>query len=152
MTGIPAWQAALDRLVNSDPDLDAGAELVVADPDGTEVFRAPLARMWRLDTEDPQTVWIRPVFGGYQDYPTGPWRFALAGVRRRSLAFHTVTVDGDDVTFELVNDQWARIRPVRPDLRAQLERWDTFVLAQLPAEIEADLEALAEDSWHGEWA
>lgn len=149
----PAWQAVLDDLVRGDPDINPGAELVVDDPDGSEVFRAPLARMWRIDTDDDHVLWVRPVFGGYQDYDNGPWKFGLADSRRRNLSFRTVdtTPDGE-VAFELGNDQRARIRPVCADLHPQLERWDTFVLTRLPATVEADLEALAEDSWHGEWA
>lgn len=147
----PELHAALDALIRTDPDVHPGAELVVTNPDGSEAFRAPLARMWRAEP-DSNVIWIRPVLGGHQEYPGGPWRFPLADVRRRNLNYTDVTISDNEVVFELVNDQRARLRPTRPDLQPQLEHWDTFVLTVLPADIEAALTELAEDSWHGPWA
>lgn len=159
MTGTESWMPILDTLIKGGPDLEGGAELTVFDPDdGPEVFRAPLARMWRHQPDQP-VIWLRPIFGAYQDYEGAPWRFSLSYCRRRSLSYHQVGIDQPDadsaqvaVSFELWNGQRALVRPIRPDLQPTLERWDTFVLTQLPASVEADLEALAEDSWHGEWA
>jgi hypothetical protein len=41
----------------------AGAALAVTDPDGHLAYQAPLARMSRIDDQDPAVLWIRPVTG-----------------------------------------------------------------------------------------
>ena len=63
--------------------VDAGARLVVTDPDGTEVFRAALARHHRFEDDGDQVVWIRPLVGG-QDTGSG-YLFNLSLTRRRTL-------------------------------------------------------------------
>ncbi len=150
MPDMPDWAGRLAELLDPDPDRP-GAELAVDDPDGTEVFRTALARMWRTEPDYPDVIWIRPVFGSYQEDDGGAWRFSLAATRRRSLTFTTVDVEDDGLVFDLVNGQRAHVRPVRPDLQLELERWDTFLLTQLSAQDEAALEELSEDSWQGRW-
>lgn len=152
MTAVEEWPDRFGELVIGGPDVDeGGAELVVEDPDGTVAFRAPLARMWRHEP-DTKSIWIRPIIGGHQDYPGAPWRFSISNCRRRGLKYLAAAIHGDRVVLDLWNGQRARVQPVNEDLRGQLERWDTFVLTQMSAEAEAALEALAEDSWYGEWS
>jgi hypothetical protein len=131
-------------------NLEGGAELVVDEPDGREALRAPLARMWRFD-DDGTAVWVRPVVGGYHRDGIGDV-FSLSLARSRALSLSQVTVDGRELRLELATGQRARIRPISAELAPELERWDTFVVCVLPADVEADLDRLADDSWHGEWA
>jgi hypothetical protein len=135
-----ALEGTLDELIVGH-DLQGGAEMVVDDPDGTEVFRAALARSWRID-DDRTTLWIRPVVGGYHEPGLGDM-FDLSEARPRSASLHGVTVGaGGGLHLELATGQRAWIRPIGADLLPDLERWDTFVLNSVSADVEADLERL----------
>lgn len=133
----------------------AGATLDVTDPAGELVYSAPLARMWRLDADDPAALWIRPIAGRAE--LGGLVEFSLSTARRRSLDVLAVHL-GDDghwpvVTAELRNGQRATIRAAEGEQElALLEDWDTFTLTALTADEEAALEDLVEDSWHGRHA
>jgi len=168
---IPPWLARLDDLlagrqtvqpVEPGPAGAAGAELVVTDPttdpttdsgpDAGEVFRAPLARHYRVDDYDPQLIWIRPILGGYA--PADPssehdYLFHLNTARRRSLHIARATVQEDDVVLQLRNGQSARIGPATGPARTQLWLWDQFMAITLTAQQAAQLAELREDSWIG---
>jgi hypothetical protein len=111
-------------------ELDVGAELIVTDPGGTEAFRAPLARHWRIDDEDDHIIWIRPILAGYTEDNGAP-AFNLSLARRRSLGYTTAELDGDAVVLHLRNDQIARVHPASGDALDELARWDTFRLARV---------------------
>lgn len=151
------WQEHLSRLLDGthapgDP-LEHGAQLVVTDPDGSEVFRSALARCFRVEQDDPTLVWIRPVLRGAIDPETGWYVFNLNLVRRRCLHWTTVTDGpGGGLVFGLVSGQVARVEPARGDELAELRRWDDFTLTVLTAEEERALEALEEDSWIGRFS
>ncbi|MFC6600482.1 hypothetical protein [Kitasatospora paranensis] len=138
--------------------LDAGAQIVVTNPDGTEAFRAALARHWREDEDDANLLWIRPVVGGgpSPDHEFG-YVFNLSLARRRALHWHTAGVDGRGrIVLRLAasgggEGQTARIEPASGAELEELERWDTFVDLLSPKEEQA-LEELAEDSWSGRFA
>lgn len=135
-----------------------GATLRVTDPDGTLVYTAPLARMWRLDPDDPTVLWLRPI-AGRATPPDGDTEltptFSLSAARRRSIAADTVhlSADGDTatpmITVEQRTGQRATITVAAGDELAELAAWDTFTLTVLSAADEAALEELAEDSCHG---
>lgn len=131
-------RGTLDRLLVG-RDLQGGAEMVVYDPDGTEAFRAPLARSWRID--DDVTLWIRPVVGRYHEDGVGDMYSSEARARAVSLRAVTAGEDGS-LHLELVTGQRAWIRPIGADLLPELERWDTYVLCIVSAETEANLEQL----------
>ncbi|MFD8732322.1 hypothetical protein [Streptomyces sp. NPDC059611] len=131
--------------------VDAGARLVVTDPDGTEVFRAALARHHRFDGDGDgdQVIWIRPLVGG-QDTGSG-YLFNLGLARRRSLTVvHAGLVD-DSVEIRLAGGQKARIEPADGLELEELTRWDDFANRLTPEE-DAALGKLEADSWYGRYA
>ncbi|MEV8099106.1 hypothetical protein [Kitasatospora sp. NPDC085879] len=138
--------------------LDAGAQIVVTNPDGTEAFRAALARHWRQDEDDANLLWIRPVVGGGPSPdPEFGYVFNLSLARRRALHWHTADVDDRGrVVLRLAasgggKGQTARIEPASGAELEELARWDTFVDLLSPQEEHA-LAELAEDSWSGRFA
>ncbi|WP_051740030.1 hypothetical protein [Kitasatospora sp. MBT66] len=156
-----SWQNALEDLVagrhsaSGDHD-DAGAQLVVTDPDGTEVFRAPLARHHRIDPDQPNLLWLRPIVGGSPnpDVPT-LYDYNLNVARRRALVWDRVEVGADGaVSFQLAplgdeeQGQGARVEAADGEELETLSRWDDFV-SRLSADDEAELDRLAADSWTG---
>ena len=160
---MTTWNERLTGLLagthttTGDP-LDAGAQLVVTNPDGTEAFRAALARHHRTDQDDPQLLWIRPVVGGGPSTsPDFDYAFSLSAARRRSLHWQAAAIDetGDVVLHLVAPDeeagQTARIQPARDSELEELKRWDTFV-DQLDPDEEEALDALEEDSWNGRFA
>lgn len=157
MNGGPGWRERLDQLVDGghsgtgDP-LDAGARLVVTDPDGTERFRAALARHTRDDLDQPGLTWVRPVTGRYPDPDTGEPRFALALARRRGLdVIHGALVDDDRVRLTLRNGQTAHVEPASGAELDDLTAWDQFTLDRLTAGELAELDALDADGWYGRY-
>jgi hypothetical protein len=136
-----------------DDDLDYGAQLVITEPDGTETFRAPLARHRRVDDQDTHVLWIRPIHSGTAAGPAGLPVFSLSVCRRRGLAFTRATVSRDgDVVLTLASGQRAIIQPAAgPDLET-LKLWDEFTLNVLSAEEELDLDRLNGDSWYGRFS
>ncbi|MFD8887499.1 hypothetical protein ACFV0H_34175 [Streptomyces erythrochromogenes] len=148
------WRRRFSDLVagnhspTGDP-VDAGARLVVSDPDGTEVFRAALARHHRFEDDDDQVVWIRPLVGG-QDTGDG-YLFNLGLVRRRSLSWTQACMVNDGVEIDLATGQKARIEPADGPELEQLTRWDDFTNRLSPDE-DAALGRLDADSWHGRYA
>jgi hypothetical protein len=135
----------------TDDELDAGAQLVVTEPDGTEVFLAPLARHHMSDPDDPHVLWLRPVLGGARSPEPGGWYvFNLSLSRRRGLAYDSARIDENgDVILVLRGGQIARIQPAAGRELEELQRWDDFTLNVLTAEEEADLDRLDADSWYG---
>ncbi|MFD9774247.1 hypothetical protein ACFWXE_28530 [[Kitasatospora] papulosa] len=148
------WHQRLSDLVagnhspTGDP-VDAGARLVVSDPDGTEVFRAALARHHRYEDDGDQVIWIRPLVGG-QDTESG-YLFNLGLARRRSLPVARADVVDDGVEIDLTTGQKARIEPADGPELEQLSRWDDFT-NRLSPEEDAALGRLDADSWHGRYA
>ncbi|OEJ29078.1 hypothetical protein AS594_36395 [Streptomyces agglomeratus] len=146
------WRRRFSDLVagnhspTGDP-VDAGARLVVSDLDGTEVFRAALARHHRF--EDDQVLWIRPLVGG-QD-TGGGYLFNLGLARRRSLPVAHADLVDDGVEIDLTTGQKARIEPADGPELEQLTRWDDFTNRLTPEE-DAALRRLDADSWHGRYA
>jgi len=141
-----------------DPESGTGAELVVFDPDGTQVFGAPLARHFCLDP-DEDVLWIRPVLGGYEltkdirQAGDPLYAFSLDASRRRGLSLQDVAlVDGGVRVVQPGTEQVCWIRPAGPEALGELERWDTFVGVHLSAEDELALDRVDNDSWHGRWA
>jgi hypothetical protein len=135
-----------------DDDLDNGAQLIVTEPDGTESFRAPLARHYRLADDDPHVLWIRPVIGdGIPASEAGgmpAWNLSVC--RRRGLAFTDATVsEHGDVILRLRSGQTAVIQPAAGRELEILNQWDDFTLNVLSAEEERDLDRLDTDSWYG---
>lgn len=129
--------------------VDAGARLVVSDPDGTEVFRAALARHHRFEDGNDHVVWIRPLIGG-QEVGNG-YLFNLSLTRRRSLSVVRATVVDDGIEIDLTMGQTARIEPADGPELVQLARWDEFTNRLTPEE-DAALGRLDADSWHGRYA
>ncbi|WP_410574318.1 hypothetical protein [Amycolatopsis sp. cmx-4-61] len=119
-----------------------GAELVVFDDD-REVFRAALARHARLDDEDPDVIWIRPIVttGGSGSGLPG---FDLAIVRRRALHVAAARRDGRRVVLDLVTGQRAHVRPARGPQLAVLQDFDTW-MTTLTAAQRAEIGALDHD-------
>ncbi|MCX4792027.1 hypothetical protein OG369_43105 [Streptomyces sp. NBC_01221] len=154
MTAAQQWQQRVSDLLagvhspTGDP-VDAGARLVVFDPDGEEVFRAALARHHRF-ADDDQTVWIRPLIGG-QDTDEDGYLFNLGVARRRSLAWESVSIVDDGVEIDLATGQRARIEPADGAELEELVRWDEFTNRLTPDEEDA-LRRLDADSWHGRYA
>lgn len=153
MTSDIQWRQQFSDLLagnhstTGDP-VDAGARLVVSDPDGSDVFRAALARHHRFD-DDEQIVWIRPLVGG-QDTVDG-YLFNLGVARRRSLQWETARLVDDMVEIDLVNGQRARIEPADGAYLTELARWDDFT-NRLTTEEDAALRRLDADSWQGRYA
>ena len=147
------WEELLVRWLGGDPDLQAGAELEVAEADGTVVFLAPLARHHRLEGD---TLWLRPVVGGYE--PSGdepglpPYAFSLNQARARALSLAELSSEGEELVLPQPGGQVARIRQAGRPTLAELERWDTFFYTVLSASEEAELDRVWGDSWWGQWA
>jgi hypothetical protein len=157
----PDWQPALTALLgHPDPGLGGGvqgAELVVSDPaDPTGDYRAALARHHRLEPGDPPVLWIRPLNDGYTPPARAAGepdhRFSLNETRRRGIAYRNASLIDGELHLDLVDGRAATIRPVQPDLAHQLDAWDTFVTTVLPANVEAELDQLVDDSWTGTWS
>ncbi|KOV54701.1 hypothetical protein ADL00_29625 [Streptomyces sp. AS58] len=148
------WRQRFSDLVagnhspTGDP-VDAGARLVVSDPDGTEVFRAALARHHRFEDDGEQVIWIRPLVGG-QDAGSG-YLFNLNVARRRALSVTRADLVDDGVEMELTTGQKARIEPADGPELEQLTRWDDFT-NRLSPEEDAALGRLDADSRHGRYA
>ncbi|MFI5986801.1 hypothetical protein ACIBEA_38810 [Streptomyces sp. NPDC051555] len=153
MTAAQQWRQRFSDLIagehstTGDP-VDAGARLIVFDPEGEEVFRAALARHHRF-TDDDQTVWIRPVFGG-GDTGSG-YLFNLGVARRRSLQWKSAQVVECAVEMDLVTGQRARIEPADGAELEELTRWDEFTNRLTADEVSA-LRSLDADSWQGRYA
>jgi hypothetical protein len=128
--------------------VDAGARLVVFDPDGNEVFRAALARHHRF-VDDDQIVWIRPLVGG-QDTADG-YLFNLGMTRRRSLHWEGARLVDGVVEIDLVSGQRAHVEPADETDMAELIRWEDFT-DRLTPEEDAALQRLDADSWQGRYA
>ncbi|MFF4534023.1 hypothetical protein ACFY1P_32740 [Streptomyces sp. NPDC001407] len=128
--------------------VDAGARLVVLDPDGNEAFRAALARHHRFVDED-QAVWIRPLVGG-QDTSDG-YVFNLGVARRRALQWKGAQLVDGAVEIDLVTGQRARVEPAEGAELEELARWDDFT-DRLTPEEDAALRRLDADSWQGRYA
>ncbi|MBC7267460.1 hypothetical protein ACF09G_32095 [Streptomyces albogriseolus] len=150
------WRTRLADLLagnhssTGDP-VDAGAQLVLTDPGGTEVFRQALARHFRAEPEPDQVIWIRPLVGG-QASPDLGFVFNLNQTRRHALAWTEAHLDANgDVIMQLRSGETARIQPAEGDELAKLERWDDF-LNRLTREEEQQLAALEDDSWHGQFS
>lgn len=150
------WQTRFADLLagnhssTGDP-VDAGAQLVVTEPGGTEVFRQALARHFRAEPAPEQAIWIRPLVGG-QPSPDLGFLFNLNQVRRHALEWTEVHLeDNGDVIMQLRSGETARIQPAEGEALTKLERWDEF-LNRLTRREEQQLAALEEDSWHGQFS
>lgn len=128
--------------------VDAGARMIVFNPDGSEAFRAALARHHRFEESEP-VVWIRPLVGG-KDTGDG-YLFNLGLARRRSLRWQAVRLVDDGVEIDLVNEQRARIEPADGTELTELTRWEEFT-NRLTSEEDAALRDLDADSWQGRYA
>jgi hypothetical protein len=151
------WLHRIDTLLSgrhttTGDELDAGAELVVGDPDGREVFRAALARHHRADPDDPRLIWVRPIIGGYTEERTGLRLYDLNLCRRRGLSVTDAQIRDGDVVLSLDSGQTARITPASPEALAELQAWDTFTLTILTTEEENELGRLSGDTWTGRFA
>lgn len=143
------WEKVVERLINGDvPAATEGAQLVVTDPDGSEVFRSALARHFRLDPEEDRLLWVRPIAPGVTDPSTREVVYSLNACRRRALSWNEIHVDGEVVHLILESGQIARIEQTGEREAAELRSWDLFVLG-LSVEEEKSLEELAGDSWWG---
>ncbi|WP_284740319.1 hypothetical protein [Amycolatopsis sp. RTGN1] len=119
-----------------------GGELVVFD-EGREVFRAALGRHTRLDDDDPDVIWIRPIVtsaGSESNLPA----FDLAIVRRRALHVTAAWQDGRRLVLELDTGQRAHVEPARGPQLAVLQDFDTWITT-LAGEQRAGIEALGHD-------
>ncbi|GAA1439033.1 hypothetical protein [Nocardiopsis tropica] len=150
------WENTVHGLItgahtSTGDELDAGAQLVVEHPGGEEAYRAALARHYRLDEEQENLLWVRPIVPGGLDPETGERTYNLNACRRRSLAWTRLQVQSECVVFTLVNDQVARIEPAQGEELDELRSWDAFQL-NLTGEEEQELEQLREDSWWGRYA
>lgn len=147
------WEERLSRLLVGAQGLSAGAELEVAEPDGAVAFLAPLARHYRVEGD---TLWVRPVVGGYEpaedEAGLPPYAFSLNQARARALWLGALRAVGDALVLPQPSGQVARIRQAGRATLAELERWDTFVYTVLSAEEEAELDRVWGDSWWGRWA
>lgn len=151
------WMQRLDDLLNgrhsaTDDDLDAGAQLVVTDPDGSEAFRAALARHHRVDPDDCQLIWVRPVVGGFP-LDSGPRAFNLSLARRRGLRYTAARLEQNgDLVLHLGDDQAVRIQPAAGEELNDLQDWDTFYLLVLTDAERNELDRLDSDYWDGRFA
>lgn len=143
------WEKVVERLLNGDgsPETE-GAQLVVTDPDGGEVFRSALARHFRLDPEEDRLLWVRPIAPGVTDPSTGEVIYSLNACRRRALSWNGIQVEGEAVHLILESGQVARIEQAGERERVELLSWDLFVLG-LSVEEERSLDELGGDSWWG---
>ncbi|MFE9428980.1 hypothetical protein ACFYNO_39225 [Kitasatospora sp. NPDC006697] len=150
------WQTRLADLIagrhsSSGDPVDAGAQLRVFDDEGTEVFLQALARHHRVDEDDPQLIWIRPLVGGAESAELG-YLFNLSATRRRGLSWTQARLEENgDVVLLLRSGETAIVQPAEGDLLAELQRWDRFT-DRLTREEEAQLDALDSDSWHGQFS
>ncbi|MFE3559848.1 hypothetical protein ACFXKW_34075 [Streptomyces sp. NPDC059193] len=147
------WQQQFSDLLAGEhsttgDQVDAGARLIVFDPEGVEVFRAALARHHRFADSD-QTVWIRPLLGG-GDTGHG-YLFNLGVARRRSLHWKSAHFVDGGVEMDLVTGQRARIEPADGADLEELTRWDEFT-NRLTSDEDAALRSLDADSWQGRYA
>jgi len=149
------WQDRLADLIagnhsdTGDP-VDAGAQLVVTHPDGSEAFRAALARQYRHGDDGEPIVWIRPLVGG-EELPDEDYIFHLAQARRRALAWVGAQVQDGAVVLQLSSGQVARVEPATGAELVELQRWDDFT-SRLTGDQLAELIQLREDSWQGPFA
>lgn len=151
------WQERLVELLKGEHDTTsqpgaAGAELIVTDGEGQEVFRAPLARHHRFDKEAHDLVWVRPIAGGYA--PVDPatesdYLFSLNTMRRRALHYQSARLEDGEVLLILHTGLTARITPAAGAARTHLWLWDEFCANELDSGETAALADLQEDSWHG---
>ena len=102
------WQERFAELLagnhaaSGDP-VDAGAQLVVQEADGTEVFRHALARHHRTEEGDANLIWIRPLVGGSSTPDLG-YVFNLNVARRRALHWTEGRLDDNgDVVLHLAD-------------------------------------------------
>ncbi|WP_046469460.1 hypothetical protein [Allosalinactinospora lopnorensis] len=151
------WQQRLAGLLagghsDTGDSTDAGAQLVVCDEEGREVFRAALARHYRIDDDDPTLLWIRPIIPGSPDRTTGLRVFNLNVSRRRALKWSKVSVTTTGISFSLVTGQSAVVQPATGAELSELHAWDTFVLLVLTSHEERALEALDGDTWTGRFS
>jgi len=190
-SALPRWAAGWqDRLAallagrHAPPppntDVNSGAEIVAVSPDGNELWRAALARTYRLGggladdaPHDPVDLeadlcWIRPLVGGYRPLEdTVDYAFHLDIARPRGLPLHQVDLrpaaeppaapeDGlhpeHDVVFTLPTGGHVRIQPARGKQLVELARWDTFTLVTLDGPTEAALELLQDMGQWQTWA
>jgi hypothetical protein len=152
MTTAPApnWHRTLADLLTGKhldelPDGSLpGAQIVVTDADGRELFGAALARHSRVDTHNHNLVWIRPLPERDHDLATGAPVLDLEHARRRGLAVLAAHARGVDLEVTLINGQVARIQPAVGDQLGHLQAWDTWVLG-LPSRLRAELDKLDAD-------
>lgn len=142
----PQWvelvKAMCTKGFNPDGDATAGAQLEVADANGTIIYQQPIAREVRYDATE-QLLWIRQIIG------VGP-QFDPNSSRRRSLPAATARAEGDTVIFALhTQNAIAVIKPAGKEQLRALSAWDAWKLTALTAQQEQDLDALTEDSWLG---
>jgi hypothetical protein len=147
------WHKAMEGLLSGShsstgDELDAGAQLVVADPDGREAFRAALARHFRLDPDEENLLWVRPIAPGSEDPSLGMRVYNLDRCRRRALAWTKVELSGEAIIFTLQGGQIASVEEARGEELEELKSWDSFVLGLSVGE-EQELDALDSDSWWG---
>jgi hypothetical protein len=151
------WMQRFDDLLNgrhtsTDDELDAGAQLVVTDPDGSEAFRAALARHYRIDPDDRQLIWVRPVVAGFP-MDSGPRAFNLSIARRRGLRYTDAQLEKNgDVVLHLANDQTGCIQAAAGQELADLQDWDTFYLWVLTDDERAQLDQLDFDYSDGRFS
>ena len=136
--------------------LDAGAEIEILDAAGESLMRVPLARHCRFefDSDGRPGIWMRPIWGGHElPGHRGRYTFALNMCRRRWLLASLTEIDAaNNVLLRSPYGETAIIRPAAADTFAELERWDTFTLVDLPVEYELELDALVADSGWGPYA
>lgn len=146
----PSWHRTLADLLTGKhveelPDGSLpGAQIVVTDADGTERFRAALARHSRIDTHDANLVWIRPLPEPDHDPATNAPVFDLDLARRRALTVAAAHVRGGELELTLTNSQITRIQPARGNQLGHLQDWDTWLLG-LPSRLRAELDELDAD-------
>lgn len=150
------WQNRFAELLagnhaaTGDP-VDAGAQLVVLDADGAEVYRQALARHHRAEVPDQNLIWIRPLVGGSESADLGHV-FNLNMARRRALSWTEGRLEENgDVVLQLESGETAMIQPATGEQLAELQRWDRFT-DRLTREEEAELDRLDADSWHGQFS
>ena len=149
----PPWEARLAELLGGGGDLEWGAELEVHDLEGNMVFLAPLARHYRIEDD---TLWIRPVVGGYEpERGVGApvYAFSLNEARVRGLSpLENMAVVGEELVMLTGAAQEAHIRRAGPETMPELERWDAFYYNVLSAQEQLELDEVVGDSYWGEWA
>lgn len=135
----PEWLTHLEALLaGTVQDGGVGAQLTVTSPDGTLIYRQPLARHARLDDG---VIWLRQIIGD------GP-EFDINACRRRNLPTPHAHRVSDTIEFA-IPEGTATIAPADPDQHQALSNWDTFIATELTDHQQAELDLLSEDSW---WA